>query len=149
MPKNQILANLRFLDSLGVSDFLEDKPRIYYETQAIEHVGQNHNVNIGEINNLDELRLAVANFDGCDLKKTAKNTVFSDGNANAKIMIIGEAPGEEEDIQGIPFVGLAGKLLDKMLAAIELDRNKVYITNIVPWRPPGNRQPNNKRNFNS
>ena len=77
----------------------------------------------------------------CSLKKQAKNTVFADGNPSSKIMLIGEAPGAEEDKVGKPFVGAAGKLLDKMLAAIKLDRNSVYITNIVPWRPPNNRSP--------
>jgi uracil-DNA glycosylase family 4 len=75
------------------------------------------------------------------LKKTAINTVFSDGNPKAKVMVIGEAPGADEDRQGLPFVGLSGKLLDRMFASIGLDRTTIYITNIIPWRPPGNRQP--------
>ena len=74
-------------------------------------------------------------------KKNAKNLVFSDGNINAKIMIIGEGPGANEDFEGRPFVGRAGKLLDKMLAAIQLDREKVYISNVVNYRPPNNRKP--------
>mgnify|MGYP000311197956 CR=1 FL=1 len=90
---------------------------------------------------LAELESAVRAFDGCALKRTAQRTVFSDGNPAAKIMIIGEAPGADEDVQGIPFCGVSGKLLDKMLAAIGLDRTSVYITNTVFWRPPGNRQP--------
>ena len=90
---------------------------------------------------LDALRNAMAGFDGCALKKTASNLVFADGNPEAKIMIIGEAPGGDEDRMGLPFVGAAGQLLDKMLAAIGLDRQHVYITNILPWRPPGNRTP--------
>lgn len=90
---------------------------------------------------LDELKQALAAFDGCALKLTATNLVFGDGNPAASIMFIGEAPGAEEDRQGIPFVGPAGRLLDTMLAAVELDRSKVYITNILPWRPPGNRSP--------
>lgn len=93
------------------------------------------------INSLEALKEAVSNFEGCNLKRTAKSLVFSHGNPSAKIMLIGEAPGLDEDIQGIPFVGRAGQLLDKMLAAIELDREQVYITNIIPWRPPGNRTP--------
>tara|TARA_B100001093_G_scaffold477004_1_gene503884 strand:- start:120 stop:662 length:543 start_codon:yes stop_codon:yes gene_type:complete len=80
-------------------------------------------------------------FNGCDLKKTATQLVFSDGNPNSNIMIIGEAPGADEDRQGKPFCGASGKLLDKMLASINLDRNTVYITNVIPWRPPGNRTP--------
>jgi uracil-DNA glycosylase len=91
--------------------------------------------------NLDELRDRLARFDGCGLKATATQLVFGDGNPVAKIMFIGEAPGADEDRQGVPFVGRAGRLLDKMLGAIGLDRSKVYIANIVPWRPPGNRTP--------
>jgi len=90
---------------------------------------------------LDDLRLALASFEGCPLKKTATNLVFADGNPNAKVMLVGEAPGADEDRQGLPFVGVSGQLLDRMLAAIGLDRTAVYITNIVNWRPPGNRQP--------
>jgi len=90
---------------------------------------------------LAELEAAVCAFDGCAIKKTAGKTVFSDGNPQAKIVIIGEAPGGEEDKQGIPFCGPSGKLLDRMLAAIGLDRTTVYISNTVFWRPPGNRQP--------
>ena len=90
---------------------------------------------------LDELRAAFEAFDGCPLKETAMSFVFADGNPDARLMFVGEAPGAEEDRQGIPFVGPAGRLLDKMLAAIGLDRTGVYITNILPWRPPGNRNP--------
>ena len=91
---------------------------------------------------LDALRDAVAAFDGCGLKKTAMNTVFADGAPGGRLMLIGEAPGAEEDRQGKPFVGASGQLLDKMLAAIGLSRESdAYITNIVFWRPPGNREP--------
>lgn len=90
---------------------------------------------------IDELRAALLAFDGCGLKKTARQLVFADGNPNAKIMLIGEAPGREEDAQGLPFVGQSGQLLDKMLAAVGLDRSKVYIANVIFWRPPGNRTP--------
>lgn len=91
---------------------------------------------------LDELRQAILNFDGCDLKATATNTVFSDGNPEAKVMVIGEAPGADEDRQGLPFVGLSGQLLDRAFASIGLSRTEnVYITNIINWRPPGNRTP--------
>lgn len=93
------------------------------------------------VKTLAELRQIVANFDGCAIKKTAKQSVFSDGNPESKIMFIGEAPGAEEDRIGKPFVGPAGQLLDRMLGAINLDRSKVYISNIVFWRPPGNRNP--------
>lgn len=90
--------------------------------------------------NLDELREALTLYEGCPLKAAA-NLVFADGNPEARVMLIGEAPGAEEDRQGLPFVGPSGKLLDRMLAAIGLDRSSVYITNVLFWRPPGNRQP--------
>ena len=90
---------------------------------------------------LDELRTAFESFEGCALKATAKSFVFADGNPEAGLMFIGEAPGADEDRQGLPFVGAAGKLLDRMLRAIDIDRERAYITNIVPWRPPGNRTP--------
>lgn len=90
---------------------------------------------------LDELRALLAAFDGCNLKTTAKNLVFADGNPAADIMLVGEAPGREEDIEGLPFVGRSGRLLDRMLAAIGLDRQSAYISNVIPWRPPGNRDP--------
>jgi DNA polymerase len=91
---------------------------------------------------LAALRAALEAFEGCSLKRTATNLVFSDGNPDADLMVVGEAPGAEEDRQGLPFVGASGRLLDRMLACIGLDRTRVYITNILPWRPPGNRQPN-------
>ncbi len=90
---------------------------------------------------LDGLRDAIAAFDGCNLKATARSTVFADGNPQARLMIVGEAPGRDEDEQGLPFVGKSGQLLDRMLAAIGLDRSGVYISNVIPWRPPGNRTP--------
>lgn len=91
---------------------------------------------------LTELREAILQFDGCSLKRTASNTVFSDGNAESDLMLIGEAPGADEDRIGKPFVGQAGQLLDKMFAAINMNReNDFYITNVLPWRPPGNRKP--------
>ena len=90
---------------------------------------------------LEELRALLADFDGCNLRFTAKNLAFSDGDPAAEVMFVGEAPGRDEDIQGLPFVGRSGKLLDRMLAAIGLDRGKAYIANVIPWRPPGNRTP--------
>ena len=90
---------------------------------------------------LEDLRAVLDAFEGCALKGTAKQLVFADGNPQAKIMIVGEAPGRDEDIEGLPFVGRSGKLLDRMLNAIGLDRTSVYIANIIPWRPPGNRTP--------
>ncbi len=90
---------------------------------------------------LDDLRAALTTFDGCPLKQTAMNLVFADGNPQAKVMVIGEGPGAEEDRQGLPFVGVSGQLLDRMLACIGLDRTTAYITNLLFWRPPGNRSP--------
>jgi DNA polymerase len=91
---------------------------------------------------LEELKQVLEGFEGCGLKVTATNTVFADGVAGADVMVIGEAPGADEDRQGKPFVGVSGQLLDRMLASIGLSRaESVYITNILPWRPPGNRQP--------
>ena len=96
---------------------------------------------IQNISTLDELKQKMSEFKGCELYKSATNMVFSDGNPESKIMLIGEAPGHDEDLQAKPFVGRSGKLLDKMLEAINLSRDKVYIANIVPWRPPSNRKP--------
>ncbi|NBN64376.1 uracil-DNA glycosylase [Pannonibacter tanglangensis] len=90
---------------------------------------------------LEELKACLAAFRGCNLQLTAKSLVFSDGNPAARLMFVGEAPGSEEDATGVPFVGRSGKLLDRMLGAIGLDRTSVYIANVVPWRPPGNRTP--------
>ncbi len=90
---------------------------------------------------LEELRAALDAFEGCGLKKTATQLVFADGNPQSRVMLVGEAPGRDEDLQGLPFVGRSGQLLDRMLAAIGLDRTSVYIANVVPWRPPGNRTP--------
>jgi DNA polymerase len=92
-------------------------------------------------NSLAELKAALESFEGCALKRSATTTVFADGTPAHRIMFIGEAPGRDEDRQGLPFVGRAGKLLDKMLAAMQLDRTKVYITNVLNWRPPDNREP--------
>lgn len=102
---------------------------------------QSRTPDLSAVNSLPDLKQALAAFDGCALKKTASNLVFADGNPEAPVMIIGEAPGGDEDRMGLPFVGAAGQLLDKMLASIGLDRQHVYITNILPWRPPGNRTP--------
>jgi DNA polymerase len=90
---------------------------------------------------LDELRAILERFDGCGLKQTARRLVFADGAPTARLMFIGEAPGRDEDEQGLPFVGRSGQLLDRMLTAIGLDRTGCYIANVVPWRPPGNRTP--------
>lgn len=93
------------------------------------------------IDDFSALRAGLENLDGCALKHTASNLCFADGNAGARLMIIGEVPGRDEDRMGVPFVGAAGQLLDRMLACIGLDRATVYLTNLLPWRPPGNRTP--------
>jgi uracil-DNA glycosylase len=94
-----------------------------------------------KIERLNQLKKKIHHIKNCELKKNAANIVFGDGNINSKIMIVGEGPGANEDAEGKPFVGRAGKLLDKMLAAIQLDREKVYISNVVNYRPPANRKP--------
>jgi uracil-DNA glycosylase family 4 len=90
---------------------------------------------------LDDLRALLEKFEGCALRATATQLVFADGNPQSRVMFVGEAPGHDEDVIGRPFVGRSGKLLDLMMAAIGLDRGQVYIANVVPWRPPGNRTP--------
>lgn len=90
---------------------------------------------------LAALKAAIAGFEGSGLKATASNIVFADGNPESQVMLVGEAPGREEDLKGLPFVGESGKLLDRMMAAIGRDRTSLYITNVLPWRPPGNRNP--------
>lgn len=96
---------------------------------------------VAQAQSLEDLARIMREFEGCALKKTATQMVFADGTPGAPVMIVGEAPGAEEDKLGRPFVGRAGQLLDRMLASIGLDRSRVYITNVVPWRPPGNRTP--------
>jgi DNA polymerase len=95
----------------------------------------------GAATTLAELRAALEAFEGCPLKRSAKNLVFADGNPHADLMLIGEAPGRDEDERGLPFVGASGQLLDRILAAIGRDRTSVYIANVLPWRPPDNREP--------
>lgn len=90
---------------------------------------------------LQELQALLERFEGCPLRFSAKRLVFADGNPEGRVMIVGEAPGRDEDLAGLPFVGRSGQLLDLMLKAIGLDRTQVYIANLVPWRPPGNRTP--------
>ena len=115
---------------------------LIYNNKAINRYKKdNFEISEDKTKNLDLLRRVILNQKNCDLKKQAKNIVFSDGNPKSKIMLVGEAPGASEDQEGLPFVGRAGMLLDKMLAAINLDRKKVYISNIINYRPPENRRP--------
>ena len=115
---------------------------LIYNNNAINRFkAKNNTISTNKNYELKKLKNNIARIDNCPLKMSAKNMVFSDGNPNSKIMLIGEAPGANEDQEGLPFVGRAGMLLDKMLDSINLDRKKVYISNIVNYRPPNNRRP--------
>ena len=114
---------------------------IYNNTAINRYKQEIFEVSKDKAKNLESLKNSIKNLKSCDLKKNARNIVFSDGNPKSKIMFIGEAPGANEDQEGLPFVGRAGQLLDKMLSAINLDRKKVYISNIINYRPPDNRRP--------
>ena len=115
---------------------------LIYNNKAINRYKKdNFEISSDKAENLEKLKKLIYNIKGCSLKKNATNMVFSDGNPKAKIMFVGEAPGASEDEEGLPFVGRAGALLDKMLASIDLDRKKVYISNIINYRPPDNRRP--------
>ena len=115
---------------------------LIYNNKAINRYKKdNYEIPEDKSKSLEFLKKSIMNLKECDLKKNAKNIVFSDGNPKSKIMLIGEAPGANEDDEGLPFVGRAGMLLDKMLTAINLDRKKVYISNIINYRPPENRRP--------
>ncbi|MBR2273785.1 MAG: uracil-DNA glycosylase [Alphaproteobacteria bacterium] len=145
-------------DKVCLSENLEKKPAISYNSiskvtvqNTLSRPVHSNSTNLTALKNardicakvetLDELKSVMLAFDGCNLKDTAASTVFGDGSATAKIMLIGEAPGADEDRIGLPFVGRCGRLLDKMLAAIGFNRKECYITNVLPWRPPGNRTP--------
>lgn len=154
-PVADVPADFRSADFPAAAKFLQAAPEALSVQNNVEPVTEEHAAQplgtaeasldarrlAGEATSLKELEDALNRFEGCALKRTATNTVFADGNPRAKIMLVGEAPGADEDRMGKPFVGVSGQLLDKMLAAIGLDRETVYITNIVNWRPPGNRSP--------
>ena len=115
---------------------------LIYNNNAINRFKTHkYEISEGKADRLKLLKKSIINLKNCDLKKQAKNIVFSDGNPKSKIMFIGEAPGSNEDQEGLPFVGRAGILLDKMLTAINLNRDKIYISNIINYRPPDNRRP--------
>ena len=115
---------------------------LIYHNKAINRYKKNaFEISSSKSKSLDNLKKSILNIKNCELKKNANKIVFSDGNPKSKIMLLGEAPGANEDQEGLPFVGRAGALLDKMLAAINLDRNSVYISNIINYRPPENRRP--------
>lgn len=115
---------------------------LIYNNKAINRYKKdNFELSTDKTHNLERLKKSISNIKNCSLKASATNMVFSDGNPKSKIMLIGEAPGSNEDQEGLPFVGRAGTLLDKMLASINLDRKNVYISNIINYRPPKNRRP--------
>tara|TARA_B100001029_G_scaffold178676_1_gene186013 strand:+ start:109 stop:822 length:714 start_codon:yes stop_codon:yes gene_type:complete len=120
---------------------------IYGNNSINRYKNKSKNLDKNKAELLVKLKNSLKNIKNCNLKKSATNLVFSDGNAYSKIMIIGEGPGANEDKEGLPFVGRAGKLLDKMLASIKLDRKNVYITNVVNYRPPENRKPTEEEIF--
>jgi len=134
--KQQIDQMAKWYKTFGID-------HIFYDINSIENTHKKQEAAINQtFQTIDDLKNAILNI-ACNLKDTARNTVFSDGDPNSDIMIIGEAPGQEEDEQGKPFVGQSGQLLNNMLKAVNLSRSDVYISNIVFWRPPGNRQPSN------
>ncbi len=135
--------NLEFIVNSGVNYFLQDSPRNWFENEKKSELS-NPNINTGDKKMKIDDVIKDLKYHKSNLQKTAKNLVVYDGNLNAKVMLIGEAPGRDEDQQGIPFVGRAGQLLNKMLLAINLQREDVYITNVVNWRPPDNRTPNDE-----
>ena len=116
---------------------------LIYENEAINRYKINNNLAITgpKGKELQELKQKIINIKNCELKRSSTNIVFSDGNPNSKIMIVGEGPGANEDLEGVPFIGRTGELLDKMLLSINLNRDNVYITNVVNYRPPENRNP--------
>ena len=115
---------------------------LIYNNKAINRYKKdNFEISVDKADNLERLKILILNIKNCSLKNKAANMVFSDGNPKSKIMFLGEAPGSNEDQEGLPFVGRAGTLLDKMLASINLDRKSVYISNIINYRPPENRRP--------
>ena len=116
---------------------------LIYENEAINRYKINSNLAVkgSKGKELQRLKQNITNIKNCELKKNSKNIVFSDGNPNSKIMIVGEGPGANEDLEGVPFIGKTGELLDKMLLSINLGRDNVYITNVVNYRPPENRNP--------
>ena len=125
---------IKFYNFINYNLIYNNKAINRYKKDAFEISGN-------KAKKLEKLKKSISNIKNCELKKSATNIVFADGNPKAKIMLIGEGPGSNEDQEGLPFVGRAGALLDKMLAAINLDRKNVYITNVVNYRPPENRRP--------
>ena len=151
----EIKTILKWYQQMGVNEIHLDEPamlnkplkKISKKANDSNDLSENARSLAEQCNTLDELRQALENFDGLSIKKTATNLVFADGNPNAEIMAIGEAPGANEDEEGIPFCGASGKLLDQILLSIGLDRKiNLYITNSIFWRPPANRKPTPEEN---
>ena len=137
MLKKNILNKVKLLEYYKLINH-----NLIYNNSAINRYKKdNFEISEDKVRKLELLKKSILSQNSCNLKKQAKNIVFSDGNPKSKIMLIGEAPGANEDQEGLPFVGRAGMLLDKMLAAINLDRKNVYISNIINYRPPDNRRP--------
>ena len=132
--------NLEYIKNSGINYFLQDSPRNWFENETNTSAKLAKNINNDKSDKIQQIIDKINSFD-TPLKNSAKNLVVYDGSLDAKVIFIGEAPGRDEDMQGLPFVGRAGQLLNKMLAAINLKREDVYITNVVNWRPPDNRTP--------
>ena len=132
--------NLEFIKNSGINYFLQDSPRNWFENNNKVEKQLKYNADNDKLLRINEVINSIKNKKTI-LQNSAKNLVVYDGNINARVMFIGEAPGRDEDEKGIPFIGKAGQLLNKMLAAIKLERKEVYITNVVNWRPPDNRTP--------
>jgi len=168
IPQNDLISILRFYQLAGVDETCQNKPFDHFTAPAstatplqsdkitLQSKPQITNPPIAaaatieqaryltkQITTLDLLRQALIDYQGCPLQQTAKSTCFADGDPTSPLMLIGEAPGRDEDIQGVPFIGHEGKLLNNILNAIGISRDQVYIANVVPWRPPGNRIPSN------
>ena len=132
--------NLEFIKNSGINYFLQDSPRKWFDSTPNISSKLSKKVNAGKLERIEQIIKKIKYFE-TPLKNSAKNLVVYDGNLDSRVMFIGEAPGRDEDMQGVPFVGRAGQLLNKMLEAINLKREDVYITNVVSWRPPDNRTP--------
>ena len=138
------IDDLKFQVELGITETISANNREDINKVNSLEINSNleHDSNeLSEINTLKDLQSFIKNYDECELSHTARSTVFCDGNVDAEVMLIGEAPGNQEDIEGKPFVGKSGQLLDKILETININRTNCYISNIIPWRPPGNRNP--------
>ena len=139
------IDDLKFQIELGVTETIKSNINEDFNKSDLEDNKITNDYNdLSEIKSLEELKSFIENYDKCELKNTSRSTVFCDGNSKSKIMLIGEAPGNQEDIEGKPFVGKSGKLLDKILDFINITRKNCYIINIIPWKPPGNRNPTTK-----